>query len=413
MNACLYIGTDAEQWCRKFLPDKTPQELPVAGKRWSRHVVDLCSQLGVTKVFIADSFPTDAKTSPQMNGSYWSLDISYLPTIPCQTPGQLLTQHTQIPQDEELLLFWGLVLPDIAQAGDLLANLRPADPSTAPLPGGVWLLRGGTLYECAVPLHRLDSLKHFFDLNFQLLEKPGVYTLPGYAADPGIHIGQNVVILPNCHISPPAVIHADCHLGRSLAFSDGVIVGRNVLVDSYTTLRHTLVMDNTYLGSNLLFQDKIVCRNRVIDVPSETFIDLDLGFLAHSLLKKKPDHLWVAEFVIALLLLVICAPLFLLAYPFSHWLERLPFFKYFLRVYPDCLLVLVGHAHLVRYGKDNIHYAFRFSDMMLLHRSEQRKEFGDLYFYQHRTVRLMVAVVLTSLFKRMFILTEPEEEPAP
>ena len=409
MNACLYIGTQDDRWCRRFLPEKAPLELPIAGKRWSRHAVDLCSQLGVSKVAIADCFLTDVEPNRLPDGSYWSLELTYLAVSPCQNLRQLLVQHPEIPRNDGLLVFWGLVLPDIDDPKALLENLRPVEQEPAVLPNGVWLLRDGTLYECAVPLHRLDSLKHYFDLNFHFLENPGIYTLPGYMAEPGVYIGQNVVIFPNSHITPPVVIHADSRLGRSLTISDGVIIARNAMVDNYTTLKHSIIMDNTYLGSNLLFQNKIVCRGRVIDVPSEAFVDLDMDFLTHSLASKKQDHLWIAEFVIALLLIVILAPIYLVSYPFECWLARLPFFKFLFRVYPRCFLVLIGHAHLVRYGKGDMHYVFRFSDMLLLHRSEERKEIDDLYFYHHRTLRAMLAVVLGSLFKRTIILTEPKE----
>ena len=413
MNACLYIGTQDDRWCRKFLPEKAPQELPIAGKRWSRHAVDLCSQLAVSSIFIADCFLPDVEPARLPDGSYWGVELAYLPTRQCQNLKQLFSQHTQIPQNDDLLIFWGLVLPDITEPKSLLENLRPADLEAPILPSGVWLLRNGVLYECAVPLHRLDSLRHYFDLNFHFLEKPGVYTLPGYTAEPGVNIGQNVVIFPQSHITPPVVIHADSRLGRGLTISDGVIISRNVLVDNYTTLKHSIIMDNTYLGTNLLFQDKIVCHNRVIDVPSGAFVDLDLGFLTHALNTKKKDNLWIAEFVIALLLVVLLAPLFLLTYPLECWLGRVPFFKFFFRVYPRCFLVLVGHARLIRYGKSNMHYVFRFSDMLLLHRSEQRKEIDDLYYYHHHTLRAMLAVVLGSLFKRTIILTEPKEEEEP
>ena len=34
MNACLYIGHQGNEWIWDILPDRSPCELPVAGKGW-------------------------------------------------------------------------------------------------------------------------------------------------------------------------------------------------------------------------------------------------------------------------------------------------------------------------------------------------------------------------------------------
>ena len=53
MKACLYIGGRGNEWILEMLPGKSPGELPIAGKSWSRHAIDLCSQLDVSEVYLS------------------------------------------------------------------------------------------------------------------------------------------------------------------------------------------------------------------------------------------------------------------------------------------------------------------------------------------------------------------------
>ena len=51
MNACLYVGYQDNEWIWEIFPGKSPAEMPIAGKSWARHAVDLCSLLKVDNIF--------------------------------------------------------------------------------------------------------------------------------------------------------------------------------------------------------------------------------------------------------------------------------------------------------------------------------------------------------------------------
>ena len=88
MKACFYIGPGCSEWCWEFFPSKSPSELPIAGKSWCRHLVDQCSRLDISDIYIADCYYRDDLFSRMGNGRYWSLDLHFLPSIPCAQIGR-------------------------------------------------------------------------------------------------------------------------------------------------------------------------------------------------------------------------------------------------------------------------------------------------------------------------------------
>ena len=410
MKACIYIGTPCLDWCRKYFPDKPPGELPIAGKEWCAYLLDLCSMLGdIDKLYIVDCYPAERLSSLSKRSGYWSTKLTYLSPAFCPSPTELLQAQPRIPctPEEGLLLFWGMPLPKLTVPEDLLRDLRPANPAAQNLPAGVYLWQNGKFYECACPLHPLNDIENYFELNFTLLKNPGIYTLPGYTDQKDQGIGRNITILPNCTLEPPLIIQDNCYLGRSLTLTNGVILGRNTLLDDYTTVKHSVILDNTYLGSRMYLEDKIVCGNRVIDVHSGAFVDLQEEFLAMDSRRKLFDRFRVVSIPIAAILIISLLPWFLLGCLFKTWLDKVPFFHLLFRVYPKCWGVLVWKTNLVRVGAKDPDYAFRFLDRYLLPYDEKTLEQGDVYYQQHRTISMMVGVVCRSLLKRLFQLSEP------
>ena len=411
MKACIYIGTPSLGWCRKYFPAISPGELPVAGKEWCAYFLDLCSQLkAVDKVYIADCQPSERLAALAQRSGYWSTTLLYLPTKSCPSPTRLLQEQPRIPCDpaEGLLLFWGPALPKLETPDELFRNLQPADSSANDLPDGVYLWKDGNFFRCDCPLHPMASIQEYFQLNFGFLQQPGIYTLPGYSTRQAQGVGRNVTILPNCTFKPPLIIQDDCYLGRSLTLADGVILGKNTSVDDYTTLRHSIVLNNTYLGRRMHFENKIVFGNRVIDACTGAFVDLQEEFLAMDSRRKLLDRFRLVGWLLALALVVTLAPCYLLAWPFRNHLNRFAFFQLLFRIYPQCWKVLAWKANLVRIGDKDPEYAFRFSDKYLLPSTKASRAQGDIYYLQHRTIGMMIGIVLRSLLKRLFQLSEPE-----
>ena len=70
-----------------------------------------------------------------------------------------------------------------------------------------------------------------------------------------------------------AIIGNHVRLIDEVVLEGAVILGDRVMVDRRTTLRNAIVIDHTYVGSDLE-SDKIVCRDRIIGRESNTVPDL-------------------------------------------------------------------------------------------------------------------------------------------
>lgn len=405
MRACFYIGPNSTGWCGKIFPEKSPGELLLAGKSWCRHLVDQCSRLGVSDIYIADCCFYEDLSSRMGDGAYWSLNLHYLAASPCDRAEQLLKQYEgTIPADEDLLIFWGQVLPDVPDMGLIFSDLREVTEMPEKQPDGIWLLRGGRFYECLCPLFRMRTLREYFDLNFQLLESPGIYNLPGYSNSDGCVFGMDVIMMPDCELESPVLIADNVRLERGVSLRRKVIVGQDVLINEDSHLEHTIVMDHTCIGKHMFFEYKIIDGSRVIDVLSGASVDLDDGYLTGSAKEMRLDRYMVTEFLLAFLLAVGGLPVFLLTWPFRRQLNKLALFFFASQAYPKCWQVLCGRARLIRYGRKNTDYAFRYSDQWLVYREEHQKDVDDMYFYHNRTVAGICRIVFVSLLKRCFVL---------
>ena len=410
MKACFYIAPGCAGWTEEYFPEKNPGELPIAGKSLYRHIVDQCSSLKISDIYLADSYCRDDLPDQIGRGDYWSLRIHYLPGEAGLTPQRIRERIMEDGPEEDLLLFQGMVMPDAAAVEDILADPRETpDPMPEHLPDGIWLIRNGRLYECTVPLFRMRSLREYFDLNFHLLEKPGIYNLPGYSNSEGCVFGMDVLIMPECELEKPVLIQDHVRLGRRVTLCGKVIAGRDVFINDGSYLEHSIVLDHTYIGKHMSFRDMIIDENKVIDVDSGSMVELEDEFLAASSRRTVADRFRTAESVIALLLLILGLPLYLAALLFRRSGDENGFFAYFRRIYPKCPQVLRGRAHLVRYGRDDENYAFRYSDQWLVRQDEDQKLMDDIYFYHNRSVLKILRTVIVSLLKRM-VVRRPETE---
>lgn len=409
MKACICVSRRNNEWIRDIFPGKSPAEMPIVGKGWVRHAVDFCCLLKIPEAFIADSFFYPDLPKRLGDGSFWSMKIEYRQGSDAVSPKAFFEQQPEAAApDDELLIFWGQVLPDVEDAQRVFDRLTPVtENADEVLPDGVYLRRGGVLHRCECPLHRMDSVKNYFELNMRLLKDPGIYNPTGYSSERGVYIGGNVITMFGCDLKPPLLLQDNCCVGRSVLLDGEVIIGSNVLVDDFSQLKRTLVLGNTYIGRHMYIENKIVAGHTVIDVETGVHVELSDHFLVGDSGRHALNRFTVTEFLLALMLLVLLLPWYLLGLAFRKWLSPRPFFNYVLKIYPKLPQVLTGHASLVRNGMTDNSYVFRLADRWILVSDENYRNFADVFFCTNRSIRLILAVVTISLVKRFVILSEP------
>lgn len=409
MKAFLFSGCAQSNWARDIFPELSPASLPVAGKSWCFHAVDLCNLLHVSDVLVVDSVFNSDLGNRLGNGSYWSLNLQYKSDTDLLSPDTILSKLNAFAAGDDLLIIWGMLLPEIEKAEDLSSSLRLVEHPEKGCPNGIYLLKDGRLYECVCPLLRLDSLKSFFDSNFLMLHSPGIYSPPGYSSEKEFSIGMNVIIMPDSEISMPVIIKDNALVGNKVKLHNGVIIGRSVAIDTGAELDHSIIMNHSYVGRNILIRNKIVNGERVIDPETNDYVDLDGDILVGNVSRNSPRLIYrFFERLIALLFILIEWPLFLLAWPFRKWEKLPPFFGFVLNVYPKFFKVLFGRTNFVRLGFKDTNYVLQFSDSWYpIYQTKEERDIVDAYYFHHRTSFLLISVVVLAHLRRMLFRKIP------
>ncbi len=393
---------------REIFPELSQASLPVAGKSWCFHAIDLCSLLHATDVLVVDNVYNEDLCNRLGNGSYWSLKLGYK-TDGVLPLADILQKLEEYAAGDDLLIICGLVLPVIEKADDLLSSLRPVENPEKIIDNGVYIVKGGQIFECECPLLRLDSLKSFFDNNFAMLHNPGVYSLPGYSSKKEFSIGMNVIIMPDSEISLPVIIKDNALVGEKTILRNGVIIGRSVAIDAGAELDHSIIMNHSYVGRNMLIHDKIVNGERVIDPETGSYVDLEDGILVGNVARNSPRLIYCFfERLFALLFILLDLPAFLLIRPFQKLGKLTPYLAFILEIYPKLFKVLFGKMHLVRLGFRDDNYVLQFSDSMYPnYPTKEEKDIVDAYYFHNRTSFLLMSVVVLAHLRRMLFRRIP------
>lgn len=414
MQACLYPGNADLSKIREFFPDLGPGELPVAGKPLCRHLVDLCGTLKVSEVFLLDRFLNPRLADDLGSGAYWSLQLHYLNSERISSLRQLLQIRKKFTEkDEDALLIWGLFLPDIRNTEELFRPLDETDPDREDPEPGVYLYKAGKYYRSGVPILKCDTLKRYFDINFHLLQNPGVYSLPGYSSQHGYGVGRNVAIMPRSDVQTPVLIQDNVLISRGVSIKDGAIIGQFAVIDENTKISRSIIMNNTYIGRSMVIREKIVNGRRVLDPESDSYVDLDDAFLADDFNTQSNGRLFFSfmEKLFALFLAIFELPVFLLVVLFWKFLKDMPFPAFFRTVYPKIWRAASGELQLVRFGSGS-NYVFRYSDLRWpAEASESERNMDDVYYYHHRNLLRMASVPLGSQLRRMLTLQKIDSMP--
>jgi len=290
--------------------------------------------------------------------------------------------------------------PDLEEIAEL-SDCRERVTDWGCLEEGVYLWEDGVFFRCRVPLHQYGTLKSYFDLNFALLNHPGIYVLPGYSAEGKMHLGMNVVIMEDCVIEPPAVLCDHVRIHRGCRLTNGVIAGSNVIVDRGTELKHSVILSHTFIGLEMEIRNKIVDSGRVIDPETGAYVDHSDGITMDNRRYKKLDWIRCGEFLLALgtavLLLIpyaICRVIFTLI--------KSPLWEYRLSVdrYSKFWLVLTGKGSLIRTSGDSRDSVFLptegFSGIM----TREQIEIDDLYYRHNRSMKLIFTLLLRAFINR-------------
>jgi NDP-sugar pyrophosphorylase family protein len=136
-------------------------------------------------------------------------------------------------------------------------------------------------------------------------------TIDGSRMARGIWVGRNNIIHPTARLAPPLCIGDNCLVGRDAELGPESIIGSHTIIDDEATVHRSTILSYTYVGQLVNIQHRFVHRNLIVDAPSAESTEIVDRFLLDEATPAVLDVglRRLADFILALLLLVLSLPL--------------------------------------------------------------------------------------------------------
>lgn len=444
MKAMICLGNLEEQGLSDGFSGISSAMLPVANKPLVEYYIDFCSSLGVTGILVLDSDYAVEMAHFLGKGERWSVELAYIGAKTCGSLTELTRRHAAFMAGETVLFLNGIIFPffDYRSLSELRLTTTGDLPwDSTPLPTGLFQLSAGACQRLAGEVMQIRSFADYHSCNCRVLGAPaGMFPVPGYHVEKGVSSGMNVVIPPSCRITAPVLMGNNVRFGDDVHLDGVVVIGDEVMIDSGSRLRETIVFDSTYIGRDLELDHKIVCRDRIIDPRIGVVLNLGDESLSMDIRRFTWDFYfrWLLEAAAALLLMLLMSPLYALlrllkkmpSEPCFFYSQRhrgryfrqyqldfvdqrdLYFHKLSLDKYWMLVMVLTGDLRLIGDSVDRVpddgETAYRpgvfcFSDTRGRSINAMQRALDDRYFRHNRSSLMVFECLIKILVGRLFV----------
>ena len=271
-------------WVSELFPGYSPAELPIAGRRVVDYGLECMQKMGISFVEVLDWNYSDRLMSYFSDPTRTGQAVFYI-----RGEGELphglddlakVSTPLTPPAADGLFVIWG---PCFA----LDLDKCEAEPMTAAdcaeTPMGFYRRIGGVWWRLRPQMFMVRDVKNWHQINFDILHAPRDFTLPGYSSEEGVYLGRSVALEHGVEVKAPVLLGDNTWFERNVRLDGDVIVGAGSFVGEGTRLSRTVVGSNTYIGTGLVFDSKIVIGNRVLDPETGVWTDLEDPGLAQRI----------------------------------------------------------------------------------------------------------------------------------
>lgn len=225
-----------------LLPGWTLAALPIAGRPLIEHQLDWAAGQGATEVVVLD-YGYDVRLNEILTGGdrrRWPFKLSYRRTPPMAGEEEVRLWFAE--NESEIAIDRIIVGPDFPYGN----GFRP-----------------------------IETLADYARINFDVIADPRDRTPSGYSSESGVYLGMNVAIKTGCPIVRPICLGDDVLIDFGCRLNGRVIVGDKSIIDREAALEESIVFPGTYIGVKMDLRRKIVCGNRVIDIDTGEWVDIE------------------------------------------------------------------------------------------------------------------------------------------
>lgn len=271
MKIVVLQHSEATNWYSSFFPEKNFYSLLLANKTIIEYIVDIASSVREAELLIVDDENNPCLEKALKNKSYWSVEMSCIVGEKEGSIEAIFNRHYCSSRDEPCFFVFGHILPKPASFDVEKFTIVNLEESTHE---GLYFYDGRALYY-SNDFHPIANLNDYVHLNFELLKSDSNYVLPSYQSQQNINYGMNVKIDKNCIMKGMVLVGDNSHIHGNCQLLSPVIIGENSIIADGVILKNTMVMPDTYIGSNMEFENKIVDKNKVIDIITGTKVTID------------------------------------------------------------------------------------------------------------------------------------------
>ena len=295
--ALLVPSVSKTNWVGEVLPGVSSAELPIAGRRYIDYALEAAARFNIVLCGVLDWH-----WSEQLQKEFDDITRGAFPVFYQKgegTPLHGLNDLAGLPStltanlEDGLVVMWGLALP--CHSLDEVRLVPISEEDAAETPVGTYRYMDGRWMRVMPCGFIIEDVPSWFNLNMTILKNPTGFTLPGYSAEKGVHIGINVGMEKGVEVRPPIIVGNDAWLERNVIINGQVVIGRSAVVAEGVKLDRTVVCDNTFVGQGLDLTGKAIYGNRVIDGLTGFWTEVDDSGVAHLI---KPasfgwfGHVW-------------------------------------------------------------------------------------------------------------------------
>ena len=200
-NLLINPYSQKQEWCKDYFPDRSLGMMPVGGRCAAEYFIDLALRCEAESLLLLGPTYNEHLAEHLYEYQHGELKLDYRKGGGHGTVRHLLEVY-QKECGEDCLILHGMLMPKAHTLEELQNSFVPCDGDGDE--DGIYYYKDGKLLKSNIEFYLVDSLKSYFDVNFQVLNDD-FYNLPGYSTTDNVHTGTNVVMKNDCSLSGPLV----------------------------------------------------------------------------------------------------------------------------------------------------------------------------------------------------------------
>ena len=255
-NLLINPYSQVQEWCKEYFPDRSLGMMPVGGRCAAEYFIDLALRCEAEKLVLLGPTYNEHLAEHLYEYQHGELKLDYRKGGGHTNIKNLLEMYRN-ECDSDCMILHGMLMPKAHTKEELLNSFVPCNDDGEA--DGIYYYKDGELFKSNIEFYHINSLKSYFEVNFQVLNDD-FYNLPGYSAVGNIHTGTNAVIKNNCDLAGPLVLGDNTFIEVQSRIADAII-GERALIDKKCHVEHSVIFDRTYAVLSCKFPLQL-CQKR-------------------------------------------------------------------------------------------------------------------------------------------------------